>query len=84
MYLEYMESEFIVLDEPEIVEETFELPEQLVKIKEKHMKENAYLERHYRIKDFSNLLPGHGGVLDRIDSVMFIAPFAYMMFLLIL
>lgn len=39
------------------------------------------IKRYFEIKDFSELFPGHGGMIDRIDSVMFIAPFAY--FLLI-
>lgn len=44
----------------------------------------SVIKRYFEVKDFSNLFPGHGGMLDRIDSVMFIAPFAYMLFVLIL
>lgn len=40
------------------------------------------LKRHYGIKDYSNIFPGHGGILDRFDSTLF-ASAIFLLFLLV-
>ena len=39
----------------------------------------SLIKRFCHIKDFGNVMPGHGGVLDRFDSVMFVAPLVCVM-----
>ncbi|ODN31275.1 phosphatidate cytidylyltransferase [Fervidobacterium thailandense] len=40
------------------------------------------IKRHYNVKHMGNLLPGHGGMLDRIDGLLFITPVVYTIFMI--
>jgi len=44
----------------------------------------SLIKRDLEIKDMGGILPGHGGVMDRIDSVLFVAPAAFIYLRLIL
>lgn len=35
------------------------------------------IKREYKIKDYGKIMPGHGGVMDRFDSVLFVAPLVF-------
>jgi phosphatidate cytidylyltransferase len=37
----------------------------------------SVIKRNYSVKDFGHLIPGHGGMVDRVDSLMFTAPIVY-------
>ena len=40
----------------------------------------SYFKRLSKIKNTGKILPGHGGLLDRVDGMIFAIPFSYLLF----
>ncbi len=38
----------------------------------------SLIKRYFNVKDSSNILPGHGGLFDRFDSLLFVAPIIHL------
>lgn len=43
----------------------------------------SIIKRYTGIKDFGNVMPGHGGILDRLDSIIFVTPLVFIYYLLL-
>lgn len=43
----------------------------------------SWIKRRAGIKDFGKIFPGHGGIMDRLDSIMFVLPIIYLAFAII-
>lgn len=43
----------------------------------------SLIKRNYNVKDFGHIMPGHGGVMDRFDSISFVAPALYALIIFI-
>lgn len=40
----------------------------------------SLIKRHFSVKDYGSIMPGHGGMLDRLDSTLFILPIVYLFY----